>query len=238
MTERLSQRRILLTGVSRGIGLESARVLLREGADLLGVARNPDRLDTAARELERLAPGRFQPLCLNLEEPGAGAQLVAAVQDKWGALDVLINNAGIQKCFEPGGITSEPVGALEETLEFNLLMPYRVTRALIPLLEKGKEPRVVHVSSDAGTLEGLRNPGIGAYRLSKWALNGLTMLQAHELEGRIAVNALDPGWVKTDLGGPLAPGHPTESAASLLQMLLADFSVTGKLFRDGRITSY
>ncbi len=76
------------------------------------------------------------------------------------------------------------------------MVPFRLTRALLPLLEKGHEPRVINVSSVAGSLDAMVEPDIAAYRLSKWALNGLTMLRATELAGRVSVNAFDPGWVK------------------------------------------
>lgn len=237
MTRSLTDRRIVLTGVSRGIGLETAKVFLREGADVLGLARDEARLTAAQRELEGLGSGRFQALCVDLGAPGFEDTVKAAVEKKWGALDVLFNNAGVMLCHDPG-ILSEPVGILESSLDVNLYAPLRLARALLPLLEAGKEPRIVNVSSGAGTLDGLWEPGIAAYRLSKWALNGLTMLQAAELRGRVSVNALDPGWVKTDLGGPKAPGHPSESAEAALKILLVDFAETGKLYKDGKVISY
>lgn len=106
--------------------------------------------------------------------------------------------------------------------------------ALLPMLRLGREPRVVHVGSGAGTLEGVHMTGIASYRLSKWALNGLTMLQATHWAGAIAVNAFDPGWVKTDLGGPKAPGSPVESAEGALAVVTLPFAVTGKFWKDGR----
>lgn len=237
MTERLIDRRILLTGVSRGVGFETAKLFLAEGASVLGVARDPERLERASRELEKIAPGRFRSLCVRLGAPGFEEVIREAVQAQWGALDVLFNNAGVMLSHDPG-IHGEAPGVLEESLEVNLLAPFRLTRALLPLLEKGHEPRVVHVTSGAGTLDALWEPGIAAYRLSKWALNGLTVLQAAELRGKIAVNALDPGWVKTDLGGEKAPGHPRESAAAALRMLELGFSETGKLYKNGAVIPF
>ncbi|HET9960106.1 MAG TPA: SDR family NAD(P)-dependent oxidoreductase, partial [Polyangiaceae bacterium] len=71
-------------------------------------------------------------------------------------------------------------------------------------------------------------------RLSKWALNGFTIQLAHELRGQIAVNAFDPGWVKTDLGGSRAPGTPDESARGALALVLEPFTSTGKFWKDGQ----
>lgn len=237
MTQRLANRRILLTGVSRGVGLETARGLLREGADVLGVARDAARLEQAGRELTELAPGRFEGLCVELGAPGFDERVAAAVQQRWGALDVLLNNAGVMLSHEPG-ILGEAPDVVRQTMEVNLFAPLTLARTLLPLLEAGNEPRIVNVSSGAGTLEGIWEPGIASYRLSKWSLNGLTMLQAAELKGRVSVNALDPGWVRTDLGGPKAPGHPSESAQAALRALLVPFEVTGKLFKDGDVIPY
>jgi NAD(P)-dependent dehydrogenase (short-subunit alcohol dehydrogenase family) len=80
----------------------------------------------------------------------------------------------------------------------------------------------------------MRTLGIPSYRLSKWTLNGLTMLLARELAGKVAVNAFDPGWVKTDLGGSNAPGHPSESARGALAIVTMPFSETGKFWKDGK----
>ncbi len=237
MTQRLNNRRILLTGVSRGVGFETAKLFLAEGASVIGVARDAARLEQASRELEKISPGRYHALCVRLGAPGFEEQIKAAILAQWDGLDVLFNNAGVMLCHEPG-ISGEPAGVLEDSLEVNLLAPFRLTRALLPLLAKGHEPRVVHVTSGAGTLDALWEPGIAAYRLSKWALNGLTVLQAAELKGKIAVNALDPGWVKTDLGGEKAPGHPRESAQGALKMLELPFADTGKLYKDGAVIPF
>lgn len=237
MTERLKDRRIVLTGASRGVGLETARLFLQEGAEVLGVARDAARLEQATRQLSELAPGRFHPLCVELGSPGFENTIAEAVRERWGALDVLFNNAGVMLCHEPG-ILGEPAGILEQSLQVNLLAPLALSRALLPLLELGREPRIVNVGSGAGTLAGMWEPGIASYRLSKWALHGLTLLQAAELEGRVAVNAFDPGWVKTDLGGPRAPGHPSESAQGALALLLVDWKETGKFYKDGNVIPF
>ena len=115
----------------------------------------------------------------------------------------------------------------------NLMAPYRWCRALLPALERGREPRIVNVSSGAGNLASMQLTDIPTYRLSKWALNGLTLLLAGELKGRVSVNAFDPGWVKTDLGGPRAPGSPTESAVGALALVTLPFVESGKFWKDG-----
>jgi NAD(P)-dependent dehydrogenase (short-subunit alcohol dehydrogenase family) len=237
MPGKLDGRRIFLTGVSRGIGLASARLFLDEGAHVLGASRDERRLAAAREELAARAPGRFDAFGLDVTERDAGSRAAERVLARWGALDVLVNNAAVMT-EGPETFAAEPPGTLERTLAANLLAPFHLAQAFLPLLRRGREPRIVHVTSGAGTLAGLGEPGIASYRLSKWALNGLVRLQAQHFEGQIAVNGLDPGWVRTDLGGPRAPGVPEDSARGALALLLEPFATTGKLFKDGKEISY
>ena len=139
---------------------------------------------------------------------------------------MLVNNAAIQNY--NAGFHDEPLDTLERNLLSNVLSVHWLTHALLPLLLAGKEPRIVNVSSGAGKLEALKaEPNMPAYRLSKYALNGLSVLYAGDLRGKLAVNALDPGWLKTDLGGPNAPGEPRDGALRLLEILQKPFEVTG-----------
>jgi NAD(P)-dependent dehydrogenase (short-subunit alcohol dehydrogenase family) len=230
---KLSGRRILITGASRGVGLETARLFLAEGAEVLAVARDAGRLEHAARELSA-SGGRLSTLPADLEIPSAIAPIVSAVEQRWGALDVLLNNAGVQIDGEANGLVDGSEAVLERSLAVNLWAPYRLCLALLPLLRKGREPRIANVSSGAGTFAAMKDRKIASYRLSKWSLNGLTLLLASELAGQVAVNAFDPGWVKTDLGGPNAPGSPLESARGALSLVTLPFAETGKFWKDGQ----
>jgi NAD(P)-dependent dehydrogenase (short-subunit alcohol dehydrogenase family) len=233
VTQSLAKRRVLITGVSRGIGFETARSFLAEGAEIVGTGKDSARLDAARRALDPEG-ARLTVVAGDVTEPSAIERIVTAVRERWGALDVLFGNAGVQVDGGARGFTDGTEAAFQESLAVNLVAPYRLSMALLPLLRAGTEPRIVHVSSGAGNLESMRATGIASYRLSKFALNGFVMLLATELAGEIAVNAFDPGWVKTDLGGERAPGHPSESARGALALVLAPFSETGKFWKDGR----
>jgi len=236
MPGALTDRRIFITGVSRGIGRATARLFLAEGASIMGCARDEERLATTRAALVDEAGAssdRFDAFPLDLARPDAPARAAERIAARWGALDVLVNNAAIMT-EGPATLDEESEGTLERTLEVNLLAPYRLARALLPLLRAGRQPRIVHVTSGAGTFAGPTEPGISSYRMSKWALNGLVRLQSEQLRGVVAVNGLDPGWVKTDLGGPRAPRDPQDSARGALALVREPFSTTGKLWKDGR----
>ncbi len=218
---RLNGRRILLTGASRGIGYEAVKLFIGEGAQILGVARNGERLAALEAEFEG-----FKGIVGDITDRALAPRLADAVAARWGALDLLINNAAIQSWNK--GFHDEPVDLLEKNIVTNVLSAHWLTNALLPMLLKGREPRIINVSSGAGQLEVLRSDAtMPAYRLSKLALNGLTALYAGDLKGRVAVNALDPGWLKTDLGGPNAPGEPPDGAMRMLVLATKPFAVTG-----------
>lgn len=237
MEKRFLGRRIVLTGATRGIGRATTRQLLEEGAQILGVARDAARLQELEQELESLFPGQFHSCPADLEQEGSFAPIAEQARKLWGSVDVLINNAGVMLAHSPE-LTQEPEGVLERTLQINLLAPFRLSRALLPLLRQGERPQIVHVSSGAGTHHGLTEPGIASYRLSKWSLNGLTLLQAKEFAGEIQILAFDPDWVKTDLGGPAAPGIPEDSAQALLKTLLLPVEHTGRLYKNAQIIDW
>lgn len=218
---RLQGRRVVLTGASRGVGREAVKLFSREGAEIIGVARNQQKLEQLAAEY----PG-FQPLVGDITDRSLGARVVDAVSRRWGGLDLLINNAAIQEY--NAGFHAEPLDALERNLTVNVLSAHWLTHALLPLLKLGNEPRIINVSSGAGKLDAVRaEPNMPAYRLSKLLLNGLTLSYAGDLKGQVAVNSLDPGWLKTDLGGPHAPGEPPDGALRMLELATKPFTVTG-----------
>jgi NAD(P)-dependent dehydrogenase (short-subunit alcohol dehydrogenase family) len=220
-------KRIVITGASRGIGYETAKLFLQAGADVFGTARDAVRLEKTAAELKGLGP--FKTFAADLTDPAAPKQVAEAVSRHWGAVDLLVNNAAVQTWRKDW--MAEGVDVLETDMRVNFFAPHALTFHLVPLLRNGDEPRVINVSSGVGTRRALMDSPNGAsYRLSKYALNGLTMLWAGTLKGEVAVNSLDPGWLKTDLGGSQAPGEPVEGGKRVLALAALSPDVTGKFF--------
>ena len=204
---------------------------------MLGTARDPARLTAAARSLEPIAPGKFSYLSVDLADSTAPKRLAHAAAERWGALDILINNAGVMLSHAPS-FEEEAPQTLERSLNLNLLAPFHLSLACLPLLRKGEQPRIILVGSGAGNFGSVGEKSIPSYRLSKWALHGLALALSGQLAPTIAVNAFDPGWVKTDLGGSEAPGSVDESAQGALELATLAFSETGKFYKDGQEISF
>jgi NAD(P)-dependent dehydrogenase (short-subunit alcohol dehydrogenase family) len=211
----------LVSGANRGIGAEIARQLAADHDFLVFAgARNPD--DVAAHQ-------GIEPIRLDVTDQAAVDAVVQAVESGPGRLDALVNNAGVYG--DPAGAAEYDLGEAHEVLEVNTFGPWRLIEALLPLLRKSDAPRVVNVSSGAGQLSDM-NGGHGAYRVSKAALNALTRTLAWD-ERDIKVNAMCPGWVRTDMGGSGAPRSVEEGADTAVWLAtLSDDGPTGGFFRD------
>ena len=230
---------ILITGANRGIGLALVRVLLESGARVLAAARSPqtDSLDALKSEFG----GRLASLTLDVTSDDSVQRAFAALMPDPGRIDVLVNMAGIMTRPHDQPLEQLDLAQCTESFETNALGPLRVTRAALPLLRNSKRPRVVNVTSGCGRLTIKDNGEFYAYAASKAALDMMTLTCAFEFksEGMCFV-ALDPGWVRTDLGGPDADLAPEESAASIADTIdRLDASWTGKLlYNDGTELSW
>jgi NAD(P)-dependent dehydrogenase (short-subunit alcohol dehydrogenase family) len=224
-------RVVLVTGANRGIGRELARQLARRGDTVILTARDLAKAEQAAAALT----DREHVLARRVEvtDPASIAQVAADLERRYGRLDVLVNNAASHYDTWQHASTAD-LQTVREALEVNLLGAWQTTLTLLPLLRQSDHGRIVNVSSEAGSLASM-DGGPPAYNVSKAALNALTRMLAGELRrDRILVNAVCPGWVATDMGGP--GGRPvTEGAASVLWAVdLPDDGPTGGFYRDGR----
>jgi NAD(P)-dependent dehydrogenase (short-subunit alcohol dehydrogenase family) len=219
----------LVTGANRGIGHETARQLAERGYDVIVSAREEAKAQAAAEAIG----GRS--LQLDVSDPASIERAAAAVAADPGTLDVLVNNAGIGSDFGVSGVDPD-FDAIQRALETNFFGAYRLTIALLPLLRASEHPRVVNVSSGMGgiTEMGGWSPG---YRVSKVSLNALTRILSTELaDARFKVNSACPGFVNTDMGGPMGAQKPVEDGAAGVVWLatLPDDGPSGGFFRDGK----
>ncbi len=222
----------LVTGANRGIGLEVCRQLAKRDFVVLLTARDEAKARAAADELN--SAGRVEPLILDVAEAGSIARAATDVTDRFGYLDVLINNAAIHYDTWEKVENADIDGTVIEAITTNLLGPWRMVQAFLPLLRKSRRARIVNVSSESGSLAEM-GAGPPAYQVTKAALNALTRTLAGELRGTgILVNSICPGWVATDMGGP--GGRPVKDGAAgiVWAATLPDGGPTGGFFRDGK----
>ncbi|MBL8845286.1 MAG: SDR family oxidoreductase [Hyphomicrobium zavarzinii] len=228
-------RTALVSGANRGIGFEIVRQLARLGVLAVIGSRDPKDGLAAAEKLQ--SEGLDVPVvALDVDREGSAAEAVAEVKRLYGRLDVLVNNAAVL-IDSPGGFKAslfDLTGDIaRQTFETNLLGPLRLIQAAAPLMREQGYGRIVNVSSSAGQLAEMGR-GYPAYRMSKTALNALTRIAAAELsEGNIKVNAMCPGWVRTEMGGANADRSPEQGADTAVWLAtLPDEGPTGGFFRD------
>jgi NAD(P)-dependent dehydrogenase (short-subunit alcohol dehydrogenase family) len=224
------QRIAVVTGGNRGIGLEICRQLARLGLKVVLTARVEEKAKEAASGLE----GDVVPFPLDVTQPAEVERLAGFLEGELGGIDVLVNNAGVFLDRHFGGLTV-PLEAVHDSLEVNVVGPWALSQAIVPMMKKRRYGRIVNVSSGLGAMSEMMG-GYASYRVSKLALNGLTRILADELHGtNILVNTMCPGWVQTEMGGEGAP-RPVEKGADTVVWLatLSDGGPTGGFFRDRR----
>jgi NAD(P)-dependent dehydrogenase (short-subunit alcohol dehydrogenase family) len=168
---------------------------------------------------------------LDVSEEQSIADVVTYFEENCERLDVLINNAAILHDQNHASVQVS-LPDMRETMETNLYGPMMVTRAVIPFLKKSDDPRVINISSTMGQLSTM-GAGYGAYRISKTALNALTVIQSKELaRDGIKVNSMCPGWVKTEMGGPNAIRSLEEGAETAVWLATSSNVPSGKFFKD------
>ena len=213
----MTTRHSLVTGANRGLGLEFTRQLLARGDHVVATARHPGRA-TALNALAGEHPGRLNVLPLDVASGRSRNELVHELPLVLGdaPLDLLVNNAGVLHSGERWGHLDEAI--LEDSLRTNAIGPFLLAQALAPRLRDGG--RIADLSSMMASLATRSEFRAPSYCISKAAQNMATVMLAKALAPRgIAVVALCPGWVHTDMGGEQAPVQPADSVAGLLRVI-------------------
>ncbi|CAA9537225.1 MAG: probable short chain oxidoreductase [uncultured Rubrobacteraceae bacterium] len=220
-------RTALVTGGNRGIGFEACRQLAKAGLRVVLTARDAVRGEEAAETLrDEGLDVRFEQL--DVTDGGSVEACARRLSEAGTEIDVLVNNAGV---YPTGDVFQVDEETFRRALEINTLGPFRTCRTFVPAMVRRGYGRAVNVSSGGGSFgEGI---GPAAYGASKAALNALTVKVAEAVRGDVKVNAMCPGWVRTDMGGAGASRSPEQAAGTLLWLatLPAD-GPNGGFFRD------
>ena len=228
----MSERRIaLVTGGNRGIGREVCRQLAQLGARVIVGSRDASKGEAAAVELKATGAD-VEARQLDVASVQSIRECMTWIRNSVGRLDILVNNAGIM-LEDADDDPLEELEIIRETMQTNVYGALLLSRLAIPIMKSRRYGRVVNLSSSMGALSEMGAGYIG-YRMSKAGINVVTRVVAAETEGMgILVNSLDPGWVKTSMGGPRAP-RPLEQGAETIVWLatLPDSGPTGLFFRD------
>lgn len=203
----------LVTGANKGLGFEIARQLAKQGIKVIIGARDAAKGQAAAEKLKSQSLDVEFHL-LNVTDSESISETINWIEEKFGVLHILVNNAAINLEF-PGETSILEVSpeTIAKSFQTNFYAPLLLIQMVIPLMRKANYGRIVNMSSTLGSLGDASNSNsvfapvqTPAYRISKTGLNSLTVLFAKELKGtNILINSACPGWVKTDMGTDAAP---------------------------------
>ena len=238
----MKQQVALVTGANRGIGLEIAKQLSKREIEVILASRNSANGEAAAKKLAKDSIKKVVPMELDVLDQVSVDKLLDEVEKTFGRLDILVNNAAILIDKDDVTTSNTDLETVNATLQTNLIGAWRMCKAFIPLMKKNGYGRIVNVSSGSGEFEYMATSGgyWPAYSVSKASLNALTVMLASELRGtNILVNAVCPGWVRTDMGGTNATRSVEEGAATPVWLAtLADGGPTGHNFFDKKQISW
>jgi NAD(P)-dependent dehydrogenase (short-subunit alcohol dehydrogenase family) len=229
----VAQKIALVTGANKGIGYEVAVQLAEKDFRVFLGARN----EKTGREAAARVGDEAVFLKIDVSDEKSIRAAAAEFAKSADHLDVLVNNAGILLDNDES-IWSVTPAIFETTLRTNALGPLLVAQAFKPLLAKSAAPRIVNLSSSSGQLTDGADGWAPAYSISKTALNGVTVQLAAALPG-CAVNAVCPGWVRTDMGGSNATRSVEQGAAGVVWLAVdAPQNLTGKFLRDRKVIAW
>lgn len=224
---------VLITGANRGLGLATAEALAKQGYQVIISARKQQALKELAQRFDK-AGLKMDTVLMDVADDKSVQQAKNLIDQRYGKLDCLVNNAGV--IIESNyGFTNLPSQVIADTFNINTLGAVRTIQAFYLLLSKSKNPRIINMSSGMGAITDM-NSGYMAYRISKTALNVVTIQSHLELHDKYKIRtlALCPGWVKTDMGGVNATRELAEGIAGIIWAVNTPTTgPSGKFFRDG-----
>ncbi|MEV8565893.1 SDR family NAD(P)-dependent oxidoreductase [Streptomyces sp. NPDC051322] len=223
-------RTALVTGGNRGIGFETCRQLAGAGLDVVLAARDAARGRAAAQKLR--GPGhRVRAEELDITSAKSVQECAERLAEAGIQIDVLVNNAGV---YPTDGFFSLDEDTFSHALDVNLMGAFRTCQAFVPAMGRRGYGRVVNLSSGLGAVTD-NIPSPAAYGITKAALNALTLVVSAASAPSVKVNAVCPGWVRTDMGGSGAPTSVEKGADTVTWLAtLPDSGPDGGFFRNRR----
>ena len=209
--------RAFITGANRGIGLEFVRQLVARGDHIFATCRQPDQA-TALIELQEQYADLITIVPLDVSDPRSIEQSFGMVRTYTDTLDLLVNNAATAQ--DDGKLGSLDLKTMQTILTINSIAPMLVIQQYLDLIKAGNNPKIINLSSGAGSLTRRNTLSAYSYSASKTALNMYTRNLVHALkDSGIIVVAISPGWVKTDMGGPNAQISVEVSIANMVTVI-------------------
>jgi NAD(P)-dependent dehydrogenase (short-subunit alcohol dehydrogenase family) len=228
----------LVTGGNRGLGYEACRQLAQLGLRVLLGARDLTKGKSAAYQLNEKEGLDVKFYQLDVSDQNSISNIVREVDQRFGRLHVLVNNAAILYDTWQEAVNAD-LEVVNYALRTNLFGPWRLSQAFIPMMKANRYGRIVNVSSLGGSLQYMTYGGTPAYSISKAALNMLTRKLAAELVNTgILVNSVDPGWVATDMGGRGGRSVHEGAKGIVWAATLSDDGPSGGFFCDGKVVPW
>jgi NAD(P)-dependent dehydrogenase (short-subunit alcohol dehydrogenase family) len=230
-------RKILVTGSNRGIGLEFVKQFLEKGDEVIATCRDP-KSAKALNELKTLHSNSLTIIPLDVTNYDQICQAFDRIQRDFNSIDILINNAGVKSgdgknLYNFGEVHKED---FMKVLQINTLAPLLISEKFTPLLQNVSNSKIINITSTNGSISKRKQKGKYSYCVSKAGLNMVSKILSNDLHDmKITVIALQPGWIKTDMGGPEAPLEIDETISKIIDLIdKIDHSDTGKFLKwDG-----
>ena len=217
----------LITGASRGIGYGAALEMAKRGCNLIVHGRKEEHLEKVLSEVRALGVEAY-PVAAELSDPESVKKMLEFIDEKGTVVDIILNNAGLQIAYR-NEFLKTPVSDYEVSFMINTIAPMMIVYHFLPQMVERGFGRIVNTTSGIR-----REPEQAGYSASKAALDKVTMDLASVYDGTdVVISLTDPGWCRTDLGGPNAPNAPESSLPGVIVGAFVDDKKSGRNFAAG-----